>query len=92
MKASEYLKTQAELAGALLRLRAVDRLDEFLDAAEHADAICPFLDPTLFKVAGRQLGEVIQMARAAKGLVEATAHLSAEWLEGLRRPPDEPLS
>jgi len=82
MKPIVYVLVQAELADMALRLRGL-RLEEFIQAAEHADTLGALMDPTLYRQAGPRLGMVLAMAQAAKAFRDTTATFPAGWLEGL---------
>jgi hypothetical protein len=85
MKPSDYLVVQAKLAMVVQVLRFLS-LEEFLDAAQHAETVCPFMDPTLYGAAGRRLAEIIHLARAADDFLESVGNLDDIFLESLQVP------
>jgi hypothetical protein len=50
-------------------------LGEMLAAAEHADAVGAFVDPTLYRDKGRALSEDIEMLRALRPVQEAVGRI-----------------
>ena len=85
MKPSDYLAVQAKVASVVMELRSLS-LDEFIRAAEHAETVCPFMEPTLYGIAGRRLSEIIMLAKAALDFRGVAAHQSSQFLESLRIP------
>lgn len=77
MSSSEWMLTQTQiylLAGMVARLP----LDEFLEKAERADAIGPFVDPTLYIEKHDDLRCVTEVARALRQVKTRCAELGID--------------
>lgn len=59
----QYITTQHQL-GTLAGLVLAMPLDGFVEAAERASTIGPFVDPTLYRKAGDNLANITALARA----------------------------
>jgi len=79
MNNATYLVVQADLADMARRLRHIP-LDEFIAMAEHADAVGPIMDPTLYRAGAARLADVIRLAHAARALREVAKELDEGWL------------
>ena len=80
MTEEEYLQTQQQIvliAGLVSRLP----LREFIADAEKADAVGPFVDPTLWREGHAKLGDILDIARSLRNfqdLVLTKQKLAAE--------------
>jgi len=76
MDNEEYLNTQYLLVLQAQLINQLD-LDGFLAAIEHAEAVAPIINPTLFIQGAGKLEEVKSLAQAAK-LFQAEARRQIE--------------
>lgn len=67
MNQEEYLQTQQNIL-TVSGLIASMPLREFIAAGERADTIGPFLDPTLYREAGANLGDILDLARGLRNV------------------------
>jgi len=76
LSAAEYEVTQQQLL-LLGTLVAEMPLEAFIRKADHAEAVAPFLDPTLYMRGGRNLGDIIRLAKAARELQKVVLDIQA---------------
>ena len=62
-----YIETQAQLVTLCLLVASLPDLDRFLARIGTAEAVGPLLDPTLYRKAAPKLGQVREIANAARG-------------------------
>ncbi len=67
MTPEEYIRVQNQF-GVIGALVVSLPLDEFIAAAEKADVVGPFVDPTLWMKGHDKLGDVLDIARALRNL------------------------
>lgn len=60
-----YIQTQEDIS-LLARTVLKMPLKEFIAAAEHADSIGPYVDPTLWIKAAPKLGDILDLARSLR--------------------------
>ena len=51
-------------------------LKDFIEAADKADAVGAFLDPTLYRAASKKLAVIIQLARGLKGFQDVATEVA----------------
>lgn len=86
MTDAEYMATQAQVTTFCQLLVAMD-LDPFIEAINHADAIGPFVDPTLWTKAHKPMHQIRQQAVALR---LARSHLRQHVPELFEKPADVP--
>ena len=69
MEKDEYVQTQQKLLMFGLVVRNMP-LNDFINAAEKADAFGPFVNPTLWMKGQENLHRVLKLARALRGFQE----------------------
>jgi len=77
MNAEQYETTQSQLL-TLAGLVKLMPLQDFIAAADHAETIGPFVDPTLFIQAGKKLAAIKYLARALKHFQDAVIKFPEE--------------
>lgn len=75
MTDAEYMLTQERLFLVAKMVSNMD-LDGFLQRINHAEALGPVLDPTLFMRGATRLDAIKRLARAAKELQKAASALA----------------
>ena len=74
MTNEEYLKVQEQIV-LLSNLVKAMPLKEFIEAADRADTIGPFVDPTLWRDAQKNLAVIMELARGLMTFQEKVQRL-----------------